>query len=137
MRPNRLFKALFGAALLITLAGCGGGGASTSGGTGGGGDGGSGGSGGGGGGGSVATSVTLDWDAPTTRADGSALADLAGYRVSYGTAPGSYGTTVDIGNSTTCVIEGLTTGNTYFFVVTSYDSSGNESEPSNEISKDI
>lgn len=130
MRSNKLFKALFGAALLITLAGCGGGSADTSGGTGGGG-------GGAGGGGSVTTSVTLDWDAPTTRADGSALADLAGYRVSYGTAPGSYGTTVDIGNSTTCVIEGLTEGNTYFFVVTSYDSSGNESEPSNEISKDI
>lgn len=116
---------------MIILAGCGGG-ASTSGGTGGG-DSGS----GGGGGGSVTTSVTLVWDASTARADGSALTDLAGYRVSYGTAPGSYGTTVDIGDSTTCVIEGLTTGNTYYFVVTSYDSSGNESEPSNEISKDI
>lgn len=134
MRPNRMFKTLFGAALLIILAGCGGGGASTSGGAGGGGDSGSGG--GGGGGGSVTTSVTLDWDATTTRADGSALT-VAGYRVSYGTAPGSYGSTVDIGDATTCVIEGLTTGNTYFFVVTSYDSSGNESEPSNEISKDI
>lgn len=135
MRPNRLFKTLCGAALLLILAGCGGG-SSTSGAAGGGGDGGGGDAGGGDGGGSVTTSVTLDWDATTTRADGSALT-VAGYRVSYGTAPGSYGTTVDIGDATTCVIEGLTTGNTYFFVVTSYDSSGNESEPSNEISKDI
>lgn len=82
-------------------------------------------------------SVTLDWEAPTTRADGTALADLAGYRVYYGTGTGQYSNSVDIGNSTTCVIENLSTGNTYYFVVTSYDSSGNESEPSNEISKAI
>lgn len=131
MRANGFLKTLFGAALLIILAGCGGGGASTSGGTGGGGDA------GGGGGGSVAASVTLEWEAPTTRADGSALLDLAGYRVHYGTEPGNYSATVDIGAATTCVIEDLTQGDTYFFAVTSYDSSGNESEPSNEISRAI
>lgn len=130
MRPNGIFKTLIGAALLIALAGCGGGGADT---ISGGGDGG----GGGGGGGGASSSASLGWDVPTTREDGTALTDLAGYRVYYGTATGQYSYSVDVGNSTDCVIDGLTSGTTYYFVVTSYDSSGNESEPSNEISKTI
>lgn len=131
MRPNSLFKTLFGAALLIILAGCGG--ASTSGGTGG--DGG--GDGGGGGGGSVTTSVTLDWDAPTTNTDGSLITDLQGYKVYYGTSTGDYSLSVDVGTSTDCLISSLTEGATYYFVVVAYDSLGNESDPSNEISKTI
>src|SRR5262249_30447454 len=45
--------------------------------------------------------ATLSWNAPTTNADGTALADLAGYKISYGFAPGNYSTTVDVGNVTT------------------------------------
>ena len=85
----------------------------------------------------MAASVTLEWEAPAIRADGSALNDLAGFRVYYGTTPGSYSNTIDIGVLNICVIDGLTAGDTYFFAVTSYDSLGNESEPSNEISRDI
>lgn len=128
-RSNGILRALFGAAVLLTLAGCGGGSASISGGSGEGGV--------GGGGGAVGASVTLEWEAPVARADGSPLNDLAGYRIYYGTNTGSYTSSVDIGPSTTCVIDDLATGSTYYFVVTSYDSSGNESELSNEISKDI
>lgn len=128
MRTNGLLKTLLGTALLILMTGCGGGGGTNSVApdTGGG---------GGGGGGSATASVTLEWDAPTTRADGTDLTDLAGYRVYYGTQTGDYSSSVDIGNATSVVIEDLTVESTYFFVVTSYDSSGNESEPSNEISK--
>ena len=35
-------------------------------------------------------SATLSWAAPTLRVDGSPLGNLAGYRIRYGTAPGSY-----------------------------------------------
>jgi len=81
--------------------------------------------------------VTMDWEAPTVRADGTPLGDLSGFKVHYGTAPGNYSTSVDIGLATTCLIEDLPIGSTYFFVVTAYDASGNESELSNEISMDI
>ena len=78
-------------------------------------------------------SVTLAWDAPTTNADGTALDDLAGYVIYDGTSSGSYDMWTDVGNSTQFTLDSLTAG-TYFFVVTAYDASGNESAHSNEIS---
>lgn len=125
---NYFLKTLFGSALLIMiLAGCGGGSGSTT-------SGGGGGSVGGGGGGVITASVGLEWEAPTTKADGTPLGDLSGYKILYGTTPGSYSSSVNVGLSTTCTIDGLVTGDTYFFVVIAYDASGNESELSNEIS---
>lgn len=79
--------------------------------------------------------VTLAWDAPIGE-NGKPVPDLAGYRVSYGTAVGSYATTVDIGTSTSCTVSDLPPG-TYYFTVTAYDSTGNESEYSNEASYTI
>ena len=83
--------------------------------------------------------AVLTWDAPTTNADGTPLVDLAGYRVHYGTSPGNYTEIVDIGmvDPTTYTVRNLTSGNTYYFVVTAYDTSRNESDPSNEKSKAI
>lgn len=130
MIRSRWFKTLSGAVLIFALTGCGGGGPIGASGTIGGGNGGSGDT------GAVATSITLEWDAPTARADGSALT-VAHYQVYYGTSPGSYTTSVDVGNATTCTIDNLDAGTTYFFAVTAYDSDGNESEPSAEISKAI
>jgi hypothetical protein len=124
-----LLKTLLGAALLISLAGCGGGGSTGTA------DSGAGSGGGGGGAGAVTASVALEWEAPTTRADGTALTDLAGFRVYYGTQSGNYSSSVDIGDATSVLIEDLAVETTYFFAVTTYDSSGNESEPSNEISR--
>ena len=43
-------------------------------------------------------SVTVSWRAPTTREDGSTLRNLAGYRVRYGNAAGSYPNTVTLNN---------------------------------------
>ena len=74
--------------------------------------------------------VTLAWDPPTDET-GSALPVVAGYRLRYGTSAGTYATTVDIGTATSCTVSELAPG-TYYFTVTAYDSSGNESDYSNE-----
>lgn len=63
--------------------------------------------------------------------------NLAGYKVYMGTASGLYGTPLDVGNVTSYVMSNLAIGNTYYFVVTSYNSSGSESLPSTEVSKSI
>ncbi len=75
--------------------------------------------------------VTLTWEPPTTNADGTPLNDLAGYRVYFGPGSGNYIYKNDVGNVTLCTIGGLTQG-TWCFAVTAYDTSGNESDYSNE-----
>ena len=77
-----------------------------------------------------AEQVTLAWDANTEP-------DLAGYRVHYGTASGSYTTCVDLHKVTTSSIGTLAAGQTYYFVVTAYDASGNESGYSNQVSYSV
>ena len=116
--------------LALVLAGCGGsgGGGSSSGTSGGGGT-------GGGGTGGTDGTLSLSWVAPTTNSDGTALTaltDLAGYKVYYGTASGVYGTPTDAGNVTTYSLTGLTKGTTYYVAVTAYDTSNNESVKSTE-----
>ncbi|RMF86394.1 MAG: fibronectin type III domain-containing protein, partial [Nitrospinota bacterium] len=80
-----------------------------------------------------AVQVQLVWDAPTTNADGTPLTDLAGYKVYYGQSSRNYGSPVDVGNQTTYILAGLSRGETYYFAVTAYDTSGNESEFSEEV----
>ncbi|HEX5679822.1 MAG TPA: choice-of-anchor U domain-containing protein, partial [Desulfobacterales bacterium] len=63
--------------------------------------------------------------------------DLAGYKVHYGTASGSYTTVVDVHKVTTAVVTGLSAGQTYYFVVTAYNASGNESGYSNQVSYSV
>lgn len=83
-------------------------------------------------------SATLSWVAPTRRDDGTALTNLAGYRIRYGTSPGNFPNQLQIPNPgiTTCVVENLPPG-TYYFVATAYDSNGSESEYSGVVSKTI
>jgi hypothetical protein len=80
----------------------------------------------------VAGDVTLAWNAVSA-------SNLAGYRVYYGTSTGSYGTPLSAGTKTTYTVSSsyLQAGKTYYFAVTAYDSSGNESSYSNEVSKTI
>ena len=80
--------------------------------------------------------ATLTWDAPTTNADGTPLTDLGGYKVYYGVAPRIYGTPTDVGKVLTYKVINLSEG-TKYFAVTAYDTSGNESCYSNEVSKTI
>src|SRR5687767_256755 len=69
--------------------------------------------------------VTLAWDPSPD--------PVSGYRVYYGTLPNPRltGTAVTFGNQTTATILNLSTGVSYYFVVTAY-SAGGESVPSNE-----
>ena len=69
--------------------------------------------------------TSLAWDANVE-------ADLGGYRVHHGTSTGSYTTVIDVGNQTAATVRGLGAG-AYYFAVTAYDSSGNESTYSNEV----
>ena len=118
---NSKERALFAAIALLAflLGGCGGGSSSGTGGTGE--------SGGSGGTGETGGAIILDWDAPTTNADGTALNDLVGYKIYYGTASGVYTHSVDVGNVTTYTLTGLTKGQVYYTAATAYDTSGNES----------
>jgi hypothetical protein len=70
--------------------------------------------------------VTLAWD-PNSEAD------LSGYRIHYGTSSGSYTSVRDVGNELTCTVTGLTAGETYYFAATAYNTSGLESDYSNEV----
>jgi fibronectin type 3 domain-containing protein len=77
--------------------------------------------------------LTLSWD-PNTEAD------LDGYRLYVGKSATNYDTLIDIGNVIGYTVSGLTVGETYYFALTAYDSWGNESDYSEEVSgkaKDI
>ena len=77
-------------------------------------------------------SVTLSWLPPMENEDGSPLMDLAGYRLRYGLNANSYPNLIDINNPgiVTFSVDNLVP-NTYFFVITAYNSSGMESTFSN------
>src|SRR5205807_2483880 len=79
-------------------------------------------------------SADLAWDAVTGP-------NLSGYRVYFGTAPGTYlqplGQGISVGNVTTYTMIGLASGTRYYFAVTDFDILGNESSYSNEVFKDI
>ena len=72
--------------------------------------------------------VSLTWDRNTET-------DIAGYRVYYGTTSRAYNWFVDVGNTTTFTVTGLTDGATYYFAATAYDTSHLESTYSVEASK--
>ena len=58
--------------------------------------------------------------------------DIAGYKLSYGGASGSYTTTVDVGNVTSYVLQ-VVTGQSYYFAIQAYNTSGMLSPYSTEI----
>lgn len=80
--------------------------------------------------------VTLSWTPPTTNTDGSALTDLAGYRIYYGASRTALGSVIEIRNPAIAayLVENLTPG-TWYFAVTAYTSAGKESVHSNIASK--
>ncbi len=74
-----------------------------------------------------AANATLTWNANSE-------VDLAGYKVYFGTSSGAYGPAINIGKQTNYTVTNLGIG-TYYFAVTAYDTSGNESPFSLERSK--
>lgn len=79
--------------------------------------------------------ATLSWQAPTENTDGTPLTNLAGYYIDYGSQSQTYTTTIQITNPslTSYVVENLAPG-TYYFVVTAYNSTGQDSGDSNQAS---
>ncbi|MDB6014666.1 MAG: hypothetical protein JWL65_6916 [Gammaproteobacteria bacterium] len=82
--------------------------------------------------------ATVSWVAPTENVNGTALTDLAGYNVYYGTNSASLNEKAAVSNagSTAYTVNGLTSG-TWYFAVTSYTSGGVESARSPLSSKTI
>ena len=82
--------------------------------------------------------ATLSWMAPDENTDGSALTNLAGYRIYYGTSADSLDQVIDIPTVgvTTYVVDSLTTG-TYYFSIRAYNAAGAESALSNIVSTTI
>jgi hypothetical protein len=78
--------------------------------------------------------IRLSWERPTTKADGTPVTDLAGYKLYYGLTSRTYDFIKTVGNQTTYAISGLEPGRTYYFTVTAYDASGHESSFSDEVS---
>ena len=81
---------------------------------------------------STSQTAIVSWTPPVQRTDGSALTDLAGYRVYYGKGLNSLTQIIDIRNAgqTSQFIDNLDTG-TWYFAVTAYTRDGLESEMSN------
>jgi hypothetical protein len=83
----------------------------------------------------LAGKAALTWTAPTTNADGSALTDLGGYKVYWGTsprtgtiAPGGYSNSQDVGNVTTYTVDNIADTGVTYFSVTAYDNSSSHNE---------
>jgi hypothetical protein len=79
--------------------------------------------------------VTLTWQPPTEYSDGTPLTSLAGYDIYYGTASQSYSQTIKVSNPgiSTYVVDNLPAG-TYYFAIAAYDSTGEQSAFSPEVS---
>ena len=78
-------------------------------------------------------SATLAWQPPTANTDGSPLTNLKGYKIHYGTQPGTYDQTITLNNAglTRYVIENLAPG-TYYFAISTLTTNGLESDLSGE-----
>lgn len=125
LMKGSLKKGLIAASMAVQLAGCGGGDSSIDSAV-----------------SSVVTasSATVSWVAPVARADGTplSLADIGGYRVYYGASEGNYPDYIDVsdGTAVSAVLSKLPPG-TYYFVITTYDTAGRESEYSDVVIKTI
>ena len=82
--------------------------------------------------------ATLSWAAPDQNTDGSALTNLAGYHIYYGTNASVLNQVINIPSVglTAYVVDNLPTG-TYYFSIRAYTSSGTESALSNIVSDTI
>lgn len=80
--------------------------------------------------------VFLSWTTPTTYSDNVTPLTVSGYKLYYGVSQRTYSTVLDLGNTNVAYkptdlpssVEGV-----YYFALTVYDASGNESDYSNEI----
>ena len=80
--------------------------------------------------------IQLSWTAPLEREDNQplSLSEIAGYKVYYGTEENTYPHSIDISNGSADghTIENLSSG-IYYLTLTTNDTAGRESKPSEEI----
>jgi hypothetical protein len=83
-------------------------------------------------------SATLSWTAPTQNTDGSALTNLAGYHIYYGTDPSNLNQAVTVSTAgvTDYVVTNLSSG-TWYFEICAYNSSNVDSSMSAVASETI
>lgn len=68
--------------------------------------------------------ITVIWDK---------VSEAEGYKLYYGLKSKEYSSVTDLGQETSCTFVGIPDGQTYYFAVTAYDSSGIESDYSAEL----
>jgi hypothetical protein len=75
--------------------------------------------------------ANLSWTAPTLNTDGTALTDLSGYTIRYGTSPTALtqSVTITAPTATSYTITGLAAG-TWYFEILANASDGTQSAPS-------
>lgn len=86
-----------------------------------------------------AKTLLFTWTPPTTNEDGTELTDLAGYKLYQSEASGVYGTTfvlIENKDAKEYTLNNVAADKPYYYVMTAYDTSGNESEHSNEVKVD-
>lgn len=86
---------------------------------------------------SIVDDVSLSWEPPTENIDGSALTDLAGYRLYVGQASGSYTDVVALNDATATSHTVKLASGSYYVVMTAVDADGNESAHSNEVTRTV
>lgn len=82
----------------------------------------------------------LSWTAPTQNNDGTPISGLSGYKIYWSTTSGVYtnAQSKDVGNVLTIPIATVTgSNNIYYFVATAYNTTGSESNFSNEVRNTI
>lgn len=79
-------------------------------------------------------SVRVSWQPPLTNSDGTALTDLKGYRIVYGTQSGVYTGSVPVNGTglATYTVENLQSGQKYYFAMVAVNAAGAESDFSQE-----
>lgn len=78
--------------------------------------------------------MALNWTAPVAREDEApiSMAEIAGFRIYYGTAPGDYLQTIDVNDAYIDEITLDVPAGTYYLVITTVDVDGRESTYSEE-----
>jgi hypothetical protein len=81
----------------------------------------------------VSNTATINWSAPLYNKNGSELTSLAGYRIYYGQTATQLDMTILVSNPelTSYNIDNLSSGMSYFFCITAFNSAGYESQKSN------
>ena len=82
--------------------------------------------------------ATLTWILPTQNTDGSALTDLAGFRIMFGKSPTALNQSVTVNSpaATSYTVESLDSG-TWYFAIVAFDSLGGASVPTNLVTATI